>query len=64
MNQKLTRTEFENKAYQQQHKTRNRVSGLELGSTYTPDTRLTRSDRHIILSVVGLILFIIMLMLV
>ena len=53
------RTPFEQKAYQEQFRKRNRVSGPELGET--PDISETRGDKHILFSLFILSLFVILL---
>lgn len=56
---KQNRTPFEQKAYDMQFHKRNRVSGPELGETINTDE--TRSDKHILFSIIVFILFLILL---
>ena len=53
-----TRTPFEQAAYDEQFRTRNRVSGPELTSSLTPNINETRSDYDILVAGICLIAFI------
>ena len=57
-------TPFEQLAYDEQYRVRNRISHPQLGASFTPDITETQSDRDILVSIVGLILFVIVLLLV
>jgi uncharacterized membrane protein YdfJ with MMPL/SSD domain len=57
-----TRTPFEQKAYDMQYRVKNRVSGPELGQEV--DIRETRADRDILLSIIGLVVFVVFLILI
>jgi hypothetical protein len=50
-------TPFEQAAYDEQFRVRNRVSGTPLGSSFTPDITPTKSDNHILISIIGLVAF-------
>ena len=56
---KQNRTPFEQKAYEEQFRKRNRVSGPELGELL--DMSENKSDKHILFSVFIVILFVILL---
>ncbi len=58
----MKRTPFEQKAYDMQFKSKNRTSGPKLIEDI--DISETRADRDILISVVGIVLFIILLILV
>lgn len=58
------RTPFEQAAYDEQFRTKNRVSGPDLGSSLTPDIRQTKSDSDLLVATICLVAFIILLIVV
>jgi len=60
----LNLNNFEHQAYLEQFRVRNRVEETPLGSSFEPDVTETTGDRYNLISVVGLVLFVIMLILV
>lgn len=58
------RTKFEQAAYDEQFRTRNRVSGPDLGSSFTPDITPTKSDIDLLVAAICLAAFIILLIVV
>lgn len=58
----MTRTPFEQAAHNEQYRAHNYVSGPSLTSSFTPDITETTGDKYNLVSVVGIILFIVMLM--
>lgn len=58
------RTPFEQAAYDEQFRTRNRVSGPDLADSLTPNINQTKGDFDILVAVVCLVAFIILLIVV